>query len=457
MSPQAAPPALPRPDVTPPGAYTFPPPTRHTLANGLTVVAYDLPGQYVYAVRLAVPLPLRLEPPEIEGVAALMARTLDEGTEQCSSAQFVRLLERRGVAYAAGMSDSGLGVEVDVAKGNLGYALDLLRQTLTEPAFPQDQVERHVKVRLAEIEQERSVAAQRAALEFSATYFDPSTRSARPTGGTADTVGAVTREDVVGFHARHVAPAEATLVVAGDQVGLDVFGEVEQALGTWRTPTEFVAPGPWQPVPVAAHRARVVVVDRPGSVQTEILVGCPGPDRHVEGGWAPYPVLGFVVGGSPTARVDAVLREEKGYTYGIRSGFRPRRKGGLFLTSGSVRADVTVESVDLLIDILDTARDGFTPEETRRGADFIAKTAPGRYATADAIADEAAGLVYDGLTTEFTTALNAEIRAMDHDRLGTAYRRFVDGQWTVVLVGDAGRFVDGVRGLGRGEVTVVPN
>ena len=82
------------------------------------------------------------------------------------------------------MSDSGLGVEVDVAKGNLGYALDLLRQTLIEPAFPQDQVERHVKVRLAEIEQERSVAAQRAALEFSATYFDPSTRSARPTGGT---------------------------------------------------------------------------------------------------------------------------------------------------------------------------------------------------------------------------------------------------------------------------------
>ncbi|MGV1007016.1 MAG: M16 family metallopeptidase [Dermatophilaceae bacterium] len=457
MSPLPPPPALPRPQVTPPGAYTFPVATRHTLGNGLTVVAYDLPGQYVHAVRMAVPLPLRLEPREVEGVASLMARTLDEGTARYSSAEFVRLLERRGVAYAAGMSDSGLGVEMEVAKGNLGYALDLLRQTLTEAAFPQDQVERHVKTRLAEIELERSVAAQRAAVEFSATFFDSSTRGARPTGGTAETVSAVSREDVVSFHARHVAPAEATIVVAGDLLGMDVFHDVEAALGGWHTPGGFVTPGPWQPAAVANDRARVVVVDRPGSVQTEILIGCPGPDRHVDGGWAPFPVLGFVIGGSPTARVDAVLREEKGYTYGIRSGFRPRRKGGLFFTSGSVRADVTVESVDLLLGILDGARDGFTPEETRQGADFIAKTAPGRFATADAIADEAVGLVYDGLTTEFTTALNAEIRDIDHERLGTAYRRFVDGSWTVVLVGDAQRFVDGVRALGRGDVTVLSN
>ena len=188
----------------------------------------------------------------------------------------------------------------------------------------------------------------------------------------------MTRDDVVSFHARHVAPAEATLVVAGDLLGLDVVAEVEQALGGWATPSEFVAARSVAGGASSAEdRARVVVVDRPGSVQTEILVGCPGPDRHVEGGWAPYPVLGFVVGGSPTARIDAVLREEKGYTYGIRLGFRPRRKGGLFLTSGSVRADVTVESVDLLIDILDAARDGFTPEETRQRGRLHRQDRPG--------------------------------------------------------------------------------
>ena len=110
---------------------------------------------------------------------------------------------------------------------------------------------------------------------------------------------------------------------------------------------------------IAARRSpttasRIVLVSRPGSVQTEIVVGAPGPDRSVEGGWAPYPVLGFVLGGSPNARVDAVLREEKGYTYGIRSSFRPRRAGGVFLTSGSVRADSTAESLRLLVEILES-------------------------------------------------------------------------------------------------------
>jgi predicted Zn-dependent peptidase len=214
---------------------------------------------------------------------------------------------------------------------------------------------------------------------------------------------------------------------------------------------------------VEAHEAaraldatRVVFLDRPGSVQTEFYVGCPGPDHSVHGGWAPYQVLGFVVGGSPNARVDAVLREDKGYTYGIRSGFRPRRRGGMFLTSGSVRADSTVEALGLLLDILDKAREGFTQEETMAGVDFIGRTAPGRYATADAVAEEAAALSLEGLTTEFTTANLQALLDVDADALAAAYDRYVNGEWTVVIVGDAALYADGVRSLNRGDVTILP-
>jgi len=167
-------------------------------------------------------------------------------------------------------------------------------------------------------------------------------------------------------------------------------------------------------------------------------------------------VLGFVVGGSPNARVDAVLREDKGFTYGIRSGFRTRRRGGMFLTSGSVRADSTVEALGLLLDILDTAREGFTQEETKAGADFIGRTAPGRYATADTVAEEAAGLSLEGLTTDFTTANLQALLEVDAAALASAYNRYVTGAWTVVIVGDASLYAEGVRGLNRGEVTVIP-
>ena len=449
--------ALPRPAVVPPQPYELPVPDRFTLSNGATALAFHLPGQYVVSVRVAVPMPLRVEPPQVEGVATIMARTLDEGTARHTSIEFARLLERRGVAIGCGVGDSGLSIELDVAKGNLDYGLDLLRQCLAEPAFPQDEVERQVTTRLAEIEQERSIAAARASAEFAATFFDRSARASRPVGGTADTVSAITRDAVVAFHREHVAPAEATVVIAGDFGGLDVRAVLETGLGQWRTAPEYVSPGPWLSTPFAPDRARIVVVDRPESVQSEIMVGTPGPDRHHPGGWAPFPVLGFLMGGSPTARIDAVLREDKGYTYGIRATFRPRRRGGVFVAAGSVRSEVTADALRLLLDVLDGARDGFSVDEVAKAAQFLVLTAPSRYATADTVADEAANLSYDGLDTAFTSRNLREVAAMTAERAHAAYREFVDGRWTVVLVGDAATFVEQLRALGRGDVTVVPN
>ena len=445
-----------RPPVVPPQPWAFPEPRTHTLRNGVTLLAYDIPGQYVISVRTVLPLPIAVETREHEGIATMMARLLDEGTARHTPEEFAELLERKGIALGAGMSDSGLGVDLDVPKRRLEEALDLLRQTLAEPVFPETEVSRILKTRLAEIEQERAMAPQRAAREFIATFFDDSDRASRPTAGTAESIAAIRRQDIVDFHARHLGPRGMTVVVAGDLSGLDVPALVDATLGTWEAADQVAA----EPDPLAGRRAddyaRIVLVDRPGSVQSELVVGCAGPDRRADGGWAPYPVLAFAIGGSPNARVDAVLREEKGYTYGIRSGFRPRRVGGLFMTSGSVRADSTVESVRLLLEILEGARDGLTQDEVTAGIDYISKTAPGRFATADAVADEAATLALEGLTTQFTTDNLLAMQSLTPDQLTAAYSRWVDGAWTVVVVGDASLYADEIRALGRGAVEVVP-
>ncbi len=452
----------PRPAVGPPEPWSFPPRETTRLANGLTVMTYDVPGQYVLSLRLAVPAPLAAEPRAVEGVGGIMARTLDEGTASRTAEEMAEQLERHGIALGAGMAERGLVVDADVAPGHLGQALRLLTECVSEPAFPEDEVSRHVATRLAEIDQEHAVAGARAALEFIRTHFAPSHRASRPAGGSRETVSAITRREVAAFHAEHVRPDEATLVVAGDLAEVDLPAALEPTLATWRggpAPAEVVvadAPDEGSEQPRSDDGTRIVFVDRPGSVQTEIYLGTVGPHRRVDGGWAPYPVLGFVLGGSPGARIDAVLREEKGYTYGIRAGFRPRHGEGLFGVTGSVRADATADALGLLLDLLETAREGFSDEEVRGGVDFIAKTAPGRYATADAIADEAVMLALDGLTTDFTTDYLHDLAGVDAARLDTAYRRWVTGSWTIVLVGDASEHAESVRGLGRGEVTVVP-
>ncbi len=445
-----------RPDVGPAAPWSLEPPRELLLGNGIRVLHHDMPGQYVISVRIAIPLRLADEPRRVEGVASIVARLLDEGTSRLDAEGFSEALERKGVAVGAGVNDGSIGVDFDVAKRNLGAALELVTEMLADPVFPEAELRRIVDSRLAEIEQERASAPHRAARELIATIYDASDRASRPTGGTAETVSAVTRQDVVDFHRRHVGPAATSLAIAGDLSDLDLESLLGTTIGGWTNPACRSAAAAVPPAP-AADGARIVLVDRPGSVQSEFAVACPGPDRHVEGGWAPFPVLAFVLGGSPNARLDTVLREDKGYTYGIRSAFRPRRSGGMFLTSGSVRSEVTADALELLLGILDGAGDGFTEKERQGGVDFIAQTAPARFATADAVADEFVMLALDDLPLTHTSDQLEQVRALTVADLDDAWARHVSGDWTVVVVGDASVVRSGIEALGRGRVTVVAN
>ena len=443
-----------RPEVLPAEAWTFPTPTERTLPNGLRALVLDVPGQYVISVRLTLPLPLRAEPLDKEGVAWIMARLLDEGTEQHDQRELSEMLERRGIAIGACMSEGAFGVDLDVPQRWLGEALELMTEIVSTPAFADAEVARAVRTRLQDIEQERASAPHRALREYAATYYDPQTRASRPGAGSAQTVATITREDVVRFHREHVHPHGGTVVVAGDLTDVDLDALLDRTLGSW------VTDGPareWtrESAPRAADAARVVLVDRPGSVQSELVVATSGPDRRAAE-WPAFPVLGYLVGGAPNARIDAVLREEKGYTYGIRSGFRPRQVGGTFLVTGSVRADATVDSLRLLDEILRGVGDGVSEDETRAGVDFVTLTAPGRYDTADALADELTHLAADGLPLTFTSDTVAAMRRLTPADLDAAWREHVGREWTIVVVGDAASYRDEVEALGLGPVTVVP-
>ncbi len=447
---------VPRPPVAPPGQWSFPLPVEQRLGNGLRTMVYDIPGQYVVSVRLVIPVSLADEPRHLEGVTAMTGRLLDEGSTRHTSEEFAELLERHGIALGSGVTEGGLSVDLDVPQRFLGTALELVREALCEPAFPEEEVGRILRSRLAEIEQERASAGHRAARELIATLFDAGDRASRPTCGSAESVAGITRDDIVERHATALGPRGAALVMAGDLGAVDTEALVAATLGAWDAPRHLPRPAPAPAVP-AADRARIVVVDRPGSVQSELSVAQPGPDRHVAHGWAPYPVLAFILGGSPKARVDALLREDKGYTYGMRTSFRPRVAGGTFVTSGSVRADATAESLGLLVEILEGAREGLGEDEVRAGIDFIEKTAPGRFATADAVADEAAGLALEGLPLDFTTTNLRSMSELTGADVARAYRDAVEpGRWSIIVVGDAAGVADEIRALGLGGVTVVP-
>lgn len=444
----------PRPVVPVAQPWEFPAGTRHALSNGIEVLLYNRPGQHITSTRLLIPTPIAVEPRELEGVATMVARTMDEGTRSHTADEMAELFDLNGIAYGAGYGAQGLTLEIDATASRSAKGWALMAECLQEPAFPGTEVSRHVNQRLAEIEHEAASPDSRAAKEWAANFYDQGSRAARPAGGTTETVGAITAADCAAFHSRWVRPDAATVVVAGEFDEARTLHDLDATLGAWQV--DGVAPQDDSPIAVVAEgQTRVRFVHRPGAVQTELYLGSFGPDRRVAGGWAPYPALSFVLGGSPNARLDAVLREDKGYTYGFRAMFRPRSEGGTFLVSGSVRSDVTVEATRLTLEILDAARDGFTEEETRAATDFIGKTAPARYATADAVADEAAMLRSNGLGTEFVSSYLEQLATLEAADLDTAWRKWADQPRTIVLVGDAEAHAAGIRDLGIGEVTVI--
>lgn len=447
---------LPRPETRPPEPWAFPTPEVHTLGNGLTAVIYPVPGQHVASARLTLPVPLASEPRDREGVATLVSRTMDEGTEVRSGDEMAEALERNGVGLGASSFEGGLMIDIDATTPRLGTGLELLTECVTQPTFEESEVTRHRRQRLVEIEHTLSRPGSRAALEFAGTRYADSDRASRASGGGPDSVAAITRDDCAAFHRTHLGPRGSGVVVAGDVDVSATLADLERTLGSWAPQPDSAHVEPKGAYDLAPDRGRIVFVDRPGAVQTELYLGTTGPSRRAPQGWATYRALSYLIGGAPQARIDALLREEKGYTYGIRSTFRPRTYGGEVLVSGSVRGDVTAESLDLLHTVLDeAATGGFSEEEVQSAVDYIGKTAPARYATADVIADEAAMLWMDGLSTSFVTDYLTDLRTLTPERLQQAWVPIMAEEWSIVLVGDAGQHAEAVGALGRGEVTVV--
>ncbi|WP_431784811.1 M16 family metallopeptidase [Streptomyces chumphonensis] len=439
--------------------WAFPAPERATLPNGLTVLHCHRPGQQVVAVEVNLVAPLDAEPQVLEGVSTIMARALSEGTDKHSAEEFAAELERCGATLDAFADHPGVRVSLEVPVSRLAKGLGLLADALRAPAFPDGEVSRLVANRLDEIPHELANPARRAAIAMSGELFPDTSRMSRPRQGTEESVRRIDAAAVRAFYEAHVRPAAATVVVVGDFTGVDLAGTLTETLGAWTGAS--AQPRPVPPV-TADDTGRVVIVDRPGAVQTQLLIGRTGADRH-DAVW-PAQVLGvYCLGGTLTSRLDRVLREEKGYTYGVRAYSQvlrstPDGSGTAMLAiSGSVATDVTGPALADLWHVLRTlAAEGLTDEERDTAVQNLVGVAPLRYETAAAVAGTLADQVEQFLPDDFQARLYERLAETGTvEATAAAVAAFPVDRLVTVLVGDAEQIEAPVRGLNIGEVTVV--
>lgn len=449
----------PQPAGGDPKPWAFPAPERGRLPNGLTVLRSHRPGQQVVAVEIDIVAPLEAEPAGLDGVATIMARALSEGTDKHDAEEFAAELERCGATLDAHADHPGVRVSLEVPASRLDKALGLLADALRAPAFPDGEVERLVANRLDEIPHELANPARRAAMALSKELFPADSRMSRPRQGTEETVARIDAAAVRAFYEAHVRPATATAVVVGDFTGVDLDAALTETLGAWTgSPAEPVKASPI----TADDTGRVVIVDRPGAVQTQLLIGRIGADRH-DRVW-PAQVLGtYCLGGTLTSRLDRVLREEKGYTYGVRSFGQVLRSSAdgdgaaMLAISGSVDTASTGPALDDLWKVLRTlAAEGLTDAERDVAVQNLVGVAPLKYETAAAVAGTLADQVEQQLPDDYQARLYERLaRTGTVEATAAVVNAFPVDRLVTVLVGDAAEIEEPVKALGIGEVTVV--
>ncbi|MFC5955460.1 M16 family metallopeptidase [Streptomyces pratens] len=439
--------------------WAFPAPERTALGNGLTVLRSHRPGQQIVAVEVLLDAPLEAEPAGLDGVATITARAFSEGTDKHSAEEFAAELERCGATLDAYADHPGIRLSLEVPASRLAKALGLLADALRAPAFADSEIERLVRNRLDEIPHELANPSRRAAKELFKELFPATSRMSRPRQGTEETVAGIDSAAVRAFYEKHVRPTTATAVVVGDLTGTDLDELLGDTLGAWTGSTAQPRPVP----PVTADDAgRVVIVDRPGAVQTQLLIGRVGADRH-DRVWAAQVLGTYCLGGTLTSRLDRVLREEKGYTYGVRSFGQVLRSApdgtgaSLLAISGSVDTPNTGPALQDLWTVLRTlAAEGLTDAERDVAVQNLVGVAPLKYETAAAVAGTLADQVEQHLPDDYQAELYRRLAATGTvEATAAVVNAFPVARLVTVLVGDAAKIKEPVEALGIGEVTVV--
>jgi zinc protease len=421
------------PQVDAPADWRFPAYHESRLSNGLRVLVYQCPGQYVATAALVLDVPLDAERRDVEGVAELTARCLARGTADLTAEEFADQLAMSGADLDASVSLDAFSVRLNVPVAHVDRGLQLMASAVSAAAFDEREVTHEQTLRLQEIDQAHAYPQQVANEELNAALFGEA-RAARPTGGSTNTVAAISQDDVLAYAESYLMPTGATLLLAGDFGSADPVEAAEASFGAWTRPRGEIPSA--KPTAVDSG-PKVLLIDWPDAPQSTIRVAGPALTR-ADPRWPQMFVANHAVGGSFSSRINTVLREEKGYTYGAMSTLDSSRLNGIFSVSTAVNSAATAEAVGDILSLIAAARGTITDEEVSTAVRAVTQSAPLGYERAEAVAGRAELLVSQGLPLDHVDANLERIRAVTTAGANAAYGDVIDPEaLTVLVVGDA--------------------
>jgi len=409
--------------------------TKSTLANGAELLVsekHDLP-LISFSITFLGGAD-QFEPPGKQSVASLTAALLSEGTKTRDAEALSNALQLLGTSVNASVSGESGSISFRSTTAKFPATLDILADMLVNPTFPENGLERLRGQRLVQLTQARAQPGAIANRVFPRIVYG----SAHPYGRvvTEESLKAVTRADLVAFHKAYYQPGRALITVVGDTTATTVKPVIEKSLAPWTKGGErpsFTFP------PVSAPKATTIfLVDKPGAAQSTFAIGRPGPPRNTPDYYA-LQVMNTMLGGMFQSRLNANIREEKGYSYGVGSSFGYGKGPGPFRTGGD---SVTEKSDAALVEFMKELKGiigerPITDEELTTAKDALIQRLPGTFASVSSINSALTTLWVQDLPDDYYQQFAKRIAAITKEDVLRVAKQYVTvDNLAIVIVGD---------------------
>jgi predicted Zn-dependent peptidase len=408
--------------------------TTTTLSNGATLVVSRKPELPLVSVNINfLGGANQFESPDKLGVASFTAQMLTEGTTTRTGDQLSDAQQKLGTNIRVNIGDESGSMGFTALSDKLDAALDLVADMILNPSLPADALERRRAQRLVQLTQEKDEGEVVANNVFYQTVY-----GSHPYGWVVNeaTTKAITRDDIVAFHRNYFQPGRASITVVGDVDPARVKASFERAFAKWSAggaKPNFAYPA------TPTNKARTIyLIDKPKAAQSSVVMGLTGPSRDTPDYYA-ISVMNHILGGLFQSRLNHLIREVKGYSYGVGSGFEFGRGPGAFMAGGEI---VTEKSDSALMDFVNELRGvqggkPFTEDEIKQGKESLVQGLPRRFASVDGVAGAISQLYTQDLPQTYFQEYAAKINAVTSDDLVRVAKKYIDlDNISIVIVGD---------------------
>jgi len=435
---------LPKPGPNP--KLALPPIQKSKLSNGLEVWTVEHRELPIVAFNLVLKSGAVTEPAEKTGVANMTASLLDDGTKTRSAVDIANQLQSIGANLNANSGWDSTSVSMQTLSSHLDQALAIYSDVIVNPAFPKNELESLRGRSLVGLRQRRANPNSISDAVYNRVLYGEHPYG-RDLSGSEKSLREIDRDDVVRYYQSTFQPNNGVLIVVGSFDRAALMQKLETAFAGWKggTRANFQLP-PTR----SLERTGIYIVDRPNSAQSVVSIGHIGVDRSSPD-YFPLLVMNTVLGGGFTSRINMNLREEKGYTYGARSGWSFRRGAGPFSAGGDIQTAVTKEAVTEFMREISDIRSGrpITQKELDYNKQSLIRRFPSGFETVGQISNQLANLVVYDLPDSYYNDYISRINAVTLDDVNRVANKYLDpSKMAIVIVGDRNAIEPGLKELG---------